>query len=672
MYSQEADTAFGEGHLVFRHIETLNPLENVDADYSALEMDDTVPTTIFTGTSDAEGKIPFEVPVCIDSTVGLKERYKNKVKVFPSPGSDMNIHLPQELSGTYSVQLFDIAGRKVLNETFTGNQAYIPLHYLAEGVYAYSIQTQEELVASGKTVKLNSAPGGKADYQGSKLKTKTTGQQKDLSDCEAVYLANYDAPDGYVDGTTEVTITDGINPDNDILVQPWDTAYASGNIITLDEVAGFAKFIPLTLTSQSVEEIFINYETTAEIDESGDGSTYTTIPVAINTTGGAATTNAVYEISWPSTLLPIVDSTSLNLSYIGWEAGETTLEFSPGNNSNKFITLQRQAPPEKFTKRHIEGYVGRIRDASPGSVNTPADGAIVVIQHDEGIDTLDVDANGYFISPEAYDDGEQLYIGAGYPGSTGTDGLEYHSYKNIDYLVQGANMQDLAANDTTKIYKMNLLPKEIYTAFDETLDEVTALEILEMDRKPQLHVSRFDTVGYHINTTGLNAIELANINMVIEQASEWTPITYVQVDSPFENLGYDYETASTFSHGANIVNGDNNLTNIQQTSANIAIQGNVDAYISAQVNIDGEINRVWKELVFQYLASADVASRPSAMNSDASYPTAKDFRILNVRHFIGQEMYNATTTPNVPFDTNNQTQNISINYISDSVNITPQ
>jgi hypothetical protein len=665
--AQEADTAFGEGSLVFRNIDTFNPIENLETNYSALEMEDTVPSTVFTGTSDADGKVPYEVPVCIDSTVGIKDLYKDKVKVFPTPGSDMNIELPQELSGNYTLQVSDMSGRQVLTRQFTGNQEYVSLEHLAEGMYVYNLQTNGKTVAAGKTVKTNTPATGPASYQG----PKSNNQAKDLSDCEAVYQINYDAPDGYVDGSTEVTITDGSNPDIDIFVTPWDTAYAYGNILPFDETENSAMFVPLTLTPVSMEEVFIDGTYNPEIVESGIGSSYENIPVAVNTQGNPATTNATYQVTWPFTPLPGLDSSDVDIDFDGWEAGQENIELEPGNNGNKFITLQRSPLPENYAKRFIEGYIGRLKNGAPGSENTPAEGAIVVIGHDQGVDTAYVDVNGYFISPQAYDNGEQLHIGAGYPGGQDSEGNAYAKYRNIEYTVEGASLLDMATGDTTKIYKMNLMPKQVWSGMDEIMVDMTAAQFQEMYQQPHYHNAVFDTVAFYVNTDGMGPNQISRIYEVAENMTNWTPLTYFEIDTPIENASpYDPETATATSHGSNVLNGDNNITNIQFTPANI--QGNNSSYISAQVNVSGNLPAIYKELGFQRNAADDVGSRTSVMNSAGNIPNNLDIAIISQKHHLDKEMYSSSSTPNVLFDYQNQTQNISPTYLSDGLNITPQ
>ena len=668
--AQVADTSHGEGALVFRNIENFNTIEAVQTDYKAVEMEDTIPATIFSGTSNDEGRVPYEVPTCIDSTVGIEEHYKGTVSVFPNPGEGINMHFPQELSGNHNLRISNVLGQQVLSKQFTGNQEYISLEHLADGAYIYQLETQGQVVATGKTIKLDGAPSGQQQYRGLPKSSTRTAEQKDSEDCEATYRVYYDAPEGFVDDSVDVVIAEGMNSDINILVQPWGTAYAAGNILTFDNTGNNASLVDLTLTAQSIENVNLESELQTQANIFGIAP-YADLLVAVDTQGGPATTNAIYAVAWPFTPRPIIDSSATNLTFVGWDAGETTLEFQPGNNSNKFITLQRKAPPENYSKRFIEGYVGRLQNGSPGSVNTPAEDAIVVIQHDEGIDTAHVDVNGYFISPESYDHEEQLHIGAGYAGGQDGEGTAYSSYDGIDYLVDGASLSDLLANDTTKIYKMNLMPKEVWSGKDEIMVNMTAAQFQEMYQQPHYHNTKFDTVAYYVNTENMGPNQINNIYQVAQDMTDWTPLTYFEVAAPIQNeVPYNPETATATSHGSNVVDGDDNITNIRFTSANI--QGVNLAYVSAQVNASGLLTTAYKELGFQRNAADDVSSRTSVMNSAGDIPNNLDIAIMSQKHHFDKEMFNSTVTPNLSFDYQNQTQNIGEPYLSDNIAITPQ
>ena len=120
--SQEADTSFAPLEHQYLKVTDFQPLEGVSTSVRALEMEDTVPETNYTGLSDANGIVQDTVPVCIDSTVGLADLYKDAVRVGPIPGNEINIQLPQDLAGQHQLNLYDMSGRQVLSEQFTGVQ----------------------------------------------------------------------------------------------------------------------------------------------------------------------------------------------------------------------------------------------------------------------------------------------------------------------------------------------------------------------------------------------------------------------------------------------------------------------------------------------------------------------------------------------------------------------
>ncbi|MCA1764401.1 MAG: T9SS type A sorting domain-containing protein, partial [Flavobacteriales bacterium] len=224
VFSQNADTAWANVAYQFLRETDQSAFEGVNASWKALDMEDTIPETVYTGVSDQNGVVQDSIPVCIDSTVGLAQHYKDAVRVGPIPGNEINIQLPQELAGNHRLQLYDMQGRQVASEQFTGTQEHISLDHLARGAYVFNLTRDGEQVFSGKTIKVDVPVQGMQSYQPKSKKQE--GLQKDLGDCEATYRIYWDAPEGWVDDSLDVTVSNSEPNNYDILVHPWDTAYA--------------------------------------------------------------------------------------------------------------------------------------------------------------------------------------------------------------------------------------------------------------------------------------------------------------------------------------------------------------------------------------------------------------------------------------------------------------
>lgn len=86
------------------------------------------------------------------TTVGLKETYKlgQSISVYPNPATNF-INISSGNDEAVSVELFDIAGNKVLSGLFDDKKVRLETASLAEGLYIYSVKNkQEKVISSGK------------------------------------------------------------------------------------------------------------------------------------------------------------------------------------------------------------------------------------------------------------------------------------------------------------------------------------------------------------------------------------------------------------------------------------------------------------------------------------------------------------------------------------------
>ncbi|HLU84500.1 MAG TPA: T9SS type A sorting domain-containing protein, partial [Vicingaceae bacterium] len=76
------------------------------------------------------------------------------VKVFPNPAND-NLTISHNLetkNGTISLEIMDVMGRVLLNNTINNTNHQIDISQLASGLYFYNIIQHDKMIQSGKLV----------------------------------------------------------------------------------------------------------------------------------------------------------------------------------------------------------------------------------------------------------------------------------------------------------------------------------------------------------------------------------------------------------------------------------------------------------------------------------------------------------------------------------------
>jgi hypothetical protein len=79
----------------------------------------------------------------------IEKHTNNGIKIYPNPASDFIIIESDGGSGTATVQIFDLQGRKVLDQKQSGERQVIPSSDMKTGVYLYRINVNGK-VTSGK------------------------------------------------------------------------------------------------------------------------------------------------------------------------------------------------------------------------------------------------------------------------------------------------------------------------------------------------------------------------------------------------------------------------------------------------------------------------------------------------------------------------------------------
>jgi hypothetical protein len=87
------------------------------------------------------------------SNTNKQKQIQQKTKAFPNPTSDkFTIQLPENYHSE-SVQIFDITGREIYQNTEQNNQIEVPSSVWAKGVYFYQVELEDGLFVNGKIIK---------------------------------------------------------------------------------------------------------------------------------------------------------------------------------------------------------------------------------------------------------------------------------------------------------------------------------------------------------------------------------------------------------------------------------------------------------------------------------------------------------------------------------------
>ncbi len=107
------------------------------------------------GEAPADYESPLRVMEMEDGITGIKDIEVSNINIFPNPARDIiNIDLSEESSGTLTVQMFDRAGRQVLQQEINNVSARFTLNVesLPQGLYFVRVETPNKIY-SGKVNK---------------------------------------------------------------------------------------------------------------------------------------------------------------------------------------------------------------------------------------------------------------------------------------------------------------------------------------------------------------------------------------------------------------------------------------------------------------------------------------------------------------------------------------
>jgi Secretion system C-terminal sorting domain len=89
----------------------------------------------------------------INLITGIDEIENNSfnVNIYPNPfNNELNVKVNE--NGKYQITLYDIASRKLLQQTFT-NKTTISTEQLAKGIYLYQVRNENGINMNGKVIK---------------------------------------------------------------------------------------------------------------------------------------------------------------------------------------------------------------------------------------------------------------------------------------------------------------------------------------------------------------------------------------------------------------------------------------------------------------------------------------------------------------------------------------
>jgi len=417
----QGDTLWGTGYFLTRDMITNEIIPNANLYLTPAEMQMVVPDITYeyqTGLTSTH----FNLPVYIDSTVGIPERRNSKLLVFPSFCSDINILFENTEYGIIS--FYDMSGNIVLEKDISGSNTYLQLHNLETGMYIYHIKTESGLKISGKFMKQNLPPNGSALFTSNNLNEKNGSTENNRvlfenylssetalqstkhgkSDYEADYWAKWEHQDYYTDSTL-ITIHDGLNSsaisfNMKLLIE---TVYRQAYFGLKDTTGGGSTNVDsdLYIWPDSVEMITLD---TVYTEESGS---FITLPIYIDTIPDDTIYGEHFAANYWVKWTPPMDTTL-------WGTGHYTDScLVTITDTTEFVILYATPVPQLTPNLDLEGFVWKLENTS----QTLANAQVRVTVNSTGDEyTATSNSNGYFMV-EGLPLGEEITFDVG--GITG-------------------------------------------------------------------------------------------------------------------------------------------------------------------------------------------------------------------------------------------------------------
>ncbi len=203
-YNPQGDTLWGTGIFTTYDVETNFVVSDVTLTLRPENMAMVTPNNTWTYITDNNGGAPFNLPVYIDSTTGIKDIIEKEIQVLPTFGSEINAFFPKIEKGT--IEVYNISGQLMKKQDFNTDHEYLQFNDMAAGIYIYNIRTESGVNLGGKFLKQNVPLKGPS----AKPINKTNSTFKETQIYTATYWAKWEHPDFFTDSTL-ISLEDGNN-----------------------------------------------------------------------------------------------------------------------------------------------------------------------------------------------------------------------------------------------------------------------------------------------------------------------------------------------------------------------------------------------------------------------------------------------------------------------------
>jgi hypothetical protein len=361
--SQSApDTLWANGIFNTKNIENTEIIPQVSLFLRPHQMSMTIPNVIYQYITDNNGEVTYNLPVFIDTTIGINNVVNNGFSAFPNFGNELNIFFSKQEKGI--VEIYTMTGQLINSQEFNADRTYMNFEKLPLGMYVYSIKTESGHVHNSKFLKQNTTitgPSQKPNQNGNGL--------KNIEIYEAEYWAKWEK-EGYHTDSTLITLNQGNNPPIILNMEPIapDTLWANGFILTKNiETTGSVLNVSLYLRPHQMS--IITPDTTYQYTTDGNGMTIYDLPVFIgpitkknkkeNNLKNLETIQAEYWAKWEKE---------------GFYTDSTLITLNEGNNPPIFLNMTPL--PGLPKNQDIAGIIYN------GDNNyAPVSGATVILEH---------------------------------------------------------------------------------------------------------------------------------------------------------------------------------------------------------------------------------------------------------------------------------------------------
>ena len=649
--SAQPDTSYGQGtiQILNRHGQEM---PNARAQMTPLVVEDSLPNEIYNYTADMFGEFDYDVITRLNYrlTTNTFEKLHKNVKVYPVPGNEVNIQLP---AGEYTVELFDIQGRKLDEQQIQGDHAYFDLSRYSEGNYLTRVFKDGALISTQKLIKQEGPIYGpqKETQPLSSERTQTTPATYQLEVEVSNPKDSLGNPTelGHYPLDTTLVIEEGMNPLQTYDLKPWKQDSVPRSIRLRDPVTNqlIGGSVPLVIQPDSIHLQFPNMTKFDTTSPGGSLFPHFLIYTDTLTQSLPAQSEAKWNVSWDTIInLTASDSNATNIINRNYLPGDTTFTIE-NNMTNPLLNINPKRLEEDWHNwvgnYWVEGYVVDL-DKQPlenvmivaGFAPQQTGGPGPIIR----IDTAYTDSTGYYRFTQPYPTGS--------PQSTARSTITWAVQGDTSkyFAWQGDQMRGPIStlNDPDTIREVNwtLLPKIAVNRQGTDSITATAQDYRNYHNGFNIMYSIHDTLNFYIDSASYGAAASNAYNTIVNTLdslqSMWG-INYTLSAQPFPTgaipsgfysnppVSSDFWTGDHTYVGTNITNGSNFIT---PRSTFIPNEVNMTGQDMVRmrgdpIGVSGGSQRIQiKEIGGRLMWSGVVTGEPSFMNANASDNTLKD------------------------------------------------